>query len=315
MGTLQYERMVSVVIPCYNAGRFLEQSISSCYAQILAPETMEVIVIDDGSTDESLKSLKCLQKKYPIIVKETSKNAGPASARNCGMNVAKGKYIAFLDADDLMKPSRLETQIAFMENNPSIALVMSGIEEVDENGVFIRQVLTPFPHDKTDQIITNFLEGIPSITPTILFRHSILSITGLMDASLRYLEDREFILRVLKEFNIAYLPNCLTVRRLVSGGLSDRVSEDVFLYYRNLFLKKAVELFAFLENYTFDFWAIHYFGLGRLLQKRQQIRLAGKYYLKSLSSRFNFKALLGLMLIFFPASLQSWAARRGLRKV
>ena len=97
---------VSIIMPIYNASRYLEPAIDSILAQTL-PE-IEVICVDDGSTDKSLEILKEYQKNDDRIRIVTQTNAGPAHARNNGIRRARGKYIAFLDADDFVEPTFIE---------------------------------------------------------------------------------------------------------------------------------------------------------------------------------------------------------------
>jgi len=114
---------VSVVIPLYNKGGYIERAISSVLAQTLSP--LEIIVIDDGSTDDGPeKALKFKDSQITLIQQE---NKGPGAARNAGLARARGKYIAFLDADDEWYPPFLETGISCLENNEGgITVVVAG---------------------------------------------------------------------------------------------------------------------------------------------------------------------------------------------
>lgn len=97
---------VSVVIPCYNAARSLERAIRSVYSQ---KHVKEIIVVDDGSVDESPQILKKLKLEIPkLIVHLSPSNSGVSSARNLGLNLASGRFIAFLDADDFWMPNHIE---------------------------------------------------------------------------------------------------------------------------------------------------------------------------------------------------------------
>ena len=103
---------ISVVIPLYNKGKYIERAISSVLAQTLPP--LEIIVVDDGSTDDGPeKALKFKDSQITLIQQE---NKGPGAARNAGLSRAKGTYTAFLDADDEWYPSFLETGISLLEN-------------------------------------------------------------------------------------------------------------------------------------------------------------------------------------------------------
>src|SRR5690606_34102704 len=100
------DQLVSIVIPVYNAEKYLEQTLASIYAQTY-PHT-EIIAVDDGSSD---RSVEILRQHAPRVRLVTQANAGAAAARNRGVREARGKWIAFLDADDLWTPDKLEKQL------------------------------------------------------------------------------------------------------------------------------------------------------------------------------------------------------------
>ena len=104
---------VSVIIPCYNGEKNLRQCINSVRNQTL--KEIEIICVDDGSTDSTVDILKELQKEDPRIVLIQQKNAGAGAARNVGLDRATGKYLSFLDADDFFEPDMLEKSVAAAE--------------------------------------------------------------------------------------------------------------------------------------------------------------------------------------------------------
>ena len=107
--------LVSVIMPTYNCGKYILQSIESVIAQTITD--WEIQVVDDCSTDDTKEILKPYLAKYPSIhFYRLPKNGGPSIARTEAIKRATGKYIAFLDSDDLWKPDKLEKQIAFMEH-------------------------------------------------------------------------------------------------------------------------------------------------------------------------------------------------------
>ncbi len=114
---------VSVVIPCFRCGTTIARAVDSVASQTLVPA--ELILVDDGSGDGTAHVLRQLQSKYGsewIRIIELTSNMGPSAARNAGWEVATGKYVAFLDADDAWHPEKLYRQHALMENCPDIAL-------------------------------------------------------------------------------------------------------------------------------------------------------------------------------------------------
>lgn len=129
---------VSVVIPLYNKGKYIERALNSVLAQTYPP--LEIIVVDDGSTDDGPE--RVLNFKYPKISLISQENKGPGAARNAGLAIARGKYIVFLDADDEWLPSFLEAGLSLLEDEQAkVAVVWTGYQRTpgmkknaDENG-------------------------------------------------------------------------------------------------------------------------------------------------------------------------------------
>lgn len=121
---------VSVVIPMYNAERYIEETIQSVLSQTY--EDLEVLIVNDGSTDDSLSV--CRRFDDPRIRILCQENRGLAGARNTGIRHAQGKFIALLDADDLWLPTKLEEQVAHLENNPGVGVSFCLFSIIDDHG-------------------------------------------------------------------------------------------------------------------------------------------------------------------------------------
>jgi glycosyltransferase involved in cell wall biosynthesis len=115
---------ISVIIPVYNGERYLAEAIESVLAQTQPPH--EIIVIDDGSTDGSAK---IVERFLPAVQYHWQPNAGPGSARNCGVSLAHGAFLAFLDADDLWTEDKLDYQLAALSNDPTLDLVFGHVQQ------------------------------------------------------------------------------------------------------------------------------------------------------------------------------------------
>src|SRR3990170_3473675 len=120
---------VSVIIPAYNSARFLPEAIESVLAQTY--KDYGIIVIDDGSTDNTKETLEPYFDKIKYIYQQ---NQGAASARNTAIRHSQGEYIAFLDADDVWLPEKLHIQVEYLNNNPGIAMVYSPSVTISEDG-------------------------------------------------------------------------------------------------------------------------------------------------------------------------------------
>ena len=131
-------KLVSVIIPVYNAGQFLEETLRSALEQTY--EDVEIVLVDDCSTDNSSEIIKEAQENYPnVIYHRQEKNQGAAVARNTALNIAKGRYVAFLDSDDLWIPEKTKWQMDDMrKRNASISF--SAIDFVDENDERLKDI-------------------------------------------------------------------------------------------------------------------------------------------------------------------------------
>lgn len=133
--------LVSIIMPTYNCGAFIGQSIDSVLSQTV--KDWELIIVDDCSTDDTEIVVKKYVKRYAqIYYRKLPHNSGPAVARNEAIRQAKGKYIAFLDSDDVWFPHKLEKQIAFMEEN-RVAFSCTGYECMNEFGKSLHYALIP----------------------------------------------------------------------------------------------------------------------------------------------------------------------------
>lgn len=143
--------LVSVVMPTYNCGRFIEESVKSVLAQTVTD--WELLIVDDCSTDDTHPVLKPYLEKYPNIhYHRMEKNSGPAAARTEAMRRASGKYVAFLDSDDLWTPDKLEKQIAFMEKTGT-KFSCTAYRQMDESGRALELVRIPPERTNYDDML------------------------------------------------------------------------------------------------------------------------------------------------------------------
>ena len=141
---------VSIILPVYNSEKFVAKTINSILNQTFTD--WELIVIDDFSKDRSLKVIEELKNDKFIILKN-DQNRGAAYSRNRGINVASGRFIAFVDSDDIWRKDKLEKQIKFMEDN-EIGFSFTSYERVRENGELLTRVNVPM-EIKYDELLKN----------------------------------------------------------------------------------------------------------------------------------------------------------------
>lgn len=134
---LMKEQLVSIIIPMFNAQQYIEDAIESIQNQTYTQ--WEVIIVDDASTDDSVEVVKRIEDKRIRLI-QLEKNTGAAYSRNIGINHANGRYIAFLDADDLWKEDKLEKQVMFTYHN-GYAFTFTGYEFADETGKPLNRVV------------------------------------------------------------------------------------------------------------------------------------------------------------------------------
>ena len=212
---------VSVIIPAYNAEHQITQSLASVFEQSF--KDYEVIVINDGSTDNTLKVLAAFDTKIQIIDKS---NGGVSSARNAGIKKAKGKYIAFLDADDFWHPEKLNIQVKIMEKNPDWLLSYTkwhiGSLEQRNNMQFMTSQVgqCDFEEKDTKDIFLHPYLGTCSV---LILREFCLSING-YNEQLNTAEDIDLYLRTTVKGKIGFINEHLSWVIDTAGSLGSSLS-------------------------------------------------------------------------------------------
>ena len=180
---------VSVIIPAYNCDRYIGKAITSVWAQTYTD--YELIVVDDGSTDDTAQVIRSYGDRIHYIYQT---NQGVAQARNTGLAVAQGKYIAFLDQDDFFYPHKLATQVELMEQNPHLGMICSSWDIVNSQGEAIDTVQ---PWDKNRELKTqDIIVWKPVFLGAMLFSHAWLNKTSGFDTRLEQTPDVDLVLRL-----------------------------------------------------------------------------------------------------------------------
>lgn len=196
--------MVSVIIPCYNQAHFLSEAIESVLAQ--THRDFEIIVVDDGSTDNTAE----VAVRYRDVRYIRQPNQGVASARNTGFGESRGKYLVFLDADDRLLPAALEIGLNSLEAHPECAFVFGKCRYIAADGS-----LLPTPHQRSVdcEFYLALLHDCFIWTPAlVMHRRTVLESVAGFDTSLglRNGEEYELYLRIAEKFPIHYVQrnNC-----------------------------------------------------------------------------------------------------------
>lgn len=208
------EIKVSVVIPSYNAAAYIVGAVESVLAQTF--RDFEILVIDDGSTDNTKKVLEKYGEPVQYIYKS---NGGVSSARNFGIEKARGKYIAFLDADDVWVPKKLEKQIAVLEANEKIGLCYAAAEKVDENLQTIGRIEARAYEDYCEALLLN-LNIVAGSCSSAVIRREVAQRTNGFDAKFSTCADWDYWLRLSLLTEFAPITDFLVKYRVVAGSMS-----------------------------------------------------------------------------------------------
>src|ERR1700761_935396 len=206
---------VSVVMPVYNAERFLREAVESILAQSF--EEFELIAIDDGSTDGSAEVLDSYARGDARLRVMRREHAGLPATLNAGCALAQGKYIARMDADDIALPARFERQIEFLETHPRVAVLGTQLEQILEDGAHLGVSNHPLEHA---EITANMQKFCCIHHPTVMMRATALRTLGGYREAFHGAEDHDLWLRAAEQFELANLPEILLRYRLHTQSLS-----------------------------------------------------------------------------------------------
>jgi glycosyltransferase involved in cell wall biosynthesis len=212
--------MVSVIVPVYQGERIVAGAVRSVLNQTY--EDLEVLVIDDGSTDGTLAALASIRDPRLTILRQA--NAGTGAARNLALARARGRYIAFLDSDDRWFPEKIATEIRVLESAPvPIAIAYSSYYAVDDRG----RLLNPAPNrTHAGDALDLLLDGEDFLMPSVcLFDRRIFDTLGYFKAD-RYHEDYEYMLRASARYPIYPTRERLVVYRQSESGKCRRILSD-----------------------------------------------------------------------------------------
>jgi glycosyltransferase involved in cell wall biosynthesis len=215
--------LVSVIIPTFNRGYIITEAIESVFSQTY--KNYEIIVVDDGSSDNTREILEPHMDRILYFYQE---NGGQSSARNLGIKNSRGKYIAFLDADDVWMPEKLEIQIEELENKPNIGMVYSRF--IQYNTVDGHQTI--LPRDKytySGYVFHKFFTHCPSWIGTIIVNKKCFSRVGYFDESQRIAPIKDLWFRIAHEFEVLFIDRVLAIQRIQADSITTQ--KDIIEHY------------------------------------------------------------------------------------
>ena len=290
------EPLVSAVIPTYNNGPLVTEAVESALAQTYSNK--EVIVVDDGSTDDTISRLNKFGSDITVIRQE---HAGPPVARNAGIRASRGEFVAFLDSDDLWMPEKMARCLPPFERNPRVGVVYTAVRITEmESGL---QYLLPQYTLSGNMARKLFLECHGVNTSTLMARRSLLDEVGMFDEELFRAQDWDLMIRMAEAADYAHVDEVLTERRLHSRSLSV-THANLYADYNLRVIRKALarrpDLYEDIGNDSLS--RAHFrFGMGHYAEFH--MAEARREFWKSLSCRWNAKALNYLIRAALPTAL------------
>lgn len=257
--------LISVLMPVYNAARFLQSAIESILNQ--SEKRFELIIIDDGSTDDSVKIIQSFNDNRIVYIKNPQ-NIGIVRSLNYGMSIAKGKYIARMDGDDIALPLRFEKQLDLLENNLDIGICGTNAITIDALG---NKKRLWFYESNKDIVEMAPVFVCPFLHPTIMIRRNILESIHGYTSGMEPSEDFECWIRILSDVKGTNLQEPLLYYRIDAGSFSERMKDKAFLKLQEVFTLHKERLCTDIEN--IDFHARSVYGDWNSFEKNDFTRL------------------------------------------
>lgn len=217
--------LVTYVIPSFNYARYLPETIESVLNQDW--DRLELIIVDDASTDDSCEVILKYANDYPVIKPVfVARNAGQANSQRIAIEQATGEYVCILGADDACYPHRTKQSVSFLQTNPDIAAVCSRVDVIDSNGQLVPNASTPFNTYAGSNISLDLLGGNFLCAPSVTIRAEIAK-RYLVNPALRSTEDFDLWLRISDEHRIALSDERWVKYRIHGANLSIQDSKNL----------------------------------------------------------------------------------------
>ncbi len=277
---------VSVIIPTYNREKYITETINSVLKQTYSD--YEIIVVDDGSTDNTEQLIK--EQFGDKIIYLFKTNGGPASARNLGIRVAKGEYIAFLDSDDLWMPEKLEIQIDYMDAHPECGLSFTKALSFIADSISQYEDMELMYNITTSPTLKNLIQGnfIPNLT--VITQKRCIDDVGGFDERKELIgkEDYELWIRVAMNYSIACIPRVLARYQLhgenLWAGTSIRKAETDYFMVIDCLNEKFPGLIKDMFGDVNAFYAERYRDIGDAIPFSGDLREKARLYRRSIIS-------------------------------
>lgn len=265
---------VSVIIPTYNRAYLIGRAIQSVLNQTY--QDFEIIVVDDGSTDNTEEIVRSFKNKRIKYIRH-EKNKGGAAARNTGIKVARGEYIAFQDSDDEWLPEKLERQMRVFENAPlEVGVVYTGFYRLQNN----KKTYIPSSRiiQKEGNIFSNLLKGNFVTMQAAVVKTGCFERAGMFDENLPRLQDWELFIRIAKYYHFKCIDEPLVISYYQPHSIS--ADKNALIRAQRLILEKHFEEIK-KDKKVF---ASHYFSLGHLSCSSGEFSRGRSYLIKAIKT-------------------------------
>jgi glycosyltransferase involved in cell wall biosynthesis len=229
--------LVSAVIPNYNYSQYVAEAVESALNQ--SYDNLEVIVVDDGSTDGSLEVLRTFGDRIIVI---SQKNAGVSAARNAGVSESSGDYVAFLDSDDVWEPQKIERQVAIFGSS-GIGIVHVGVTDIDPKGEALDQHFNGLEGEVADELLKWERPVILGGGSGAMVTRKAFEAAGGFDTNLMTSADWDFYYRICRNNRAAFIAEPLLRYRLHGNNMHTnvgRMEREMMHFYGKAFADPAV---------------------------------------------------------------------------
>jgi glycosyltransferase involved in cell wall biosynthesis len=272
----------SIIIPCFNYGHTVGRAIESVLAQ--EGDDIEIIIINDGSTDDSEKIIKQYEKRYEHVSYYYQENKGPAAARNRGIKFAKGNYLVFLDADDAMIEGALNKARNFFKKNIDVDMLIGGYISVEakEKTLYIQKIPS-----KPEEKFWAYLNKKIRAANGAMFTHKRVFDKIKYCESIRQMEDIPLIAQILFLFNCKVMnePMAKIYRHSDSLRYNTKLTEYVGLNIVNIIFDKKI-LPDYLFKYKQKYQSLVFLSMFRTFYLAKEFKRAKRYYHKAVQANF-----------------------------
>lgn len=301
---------VSVIIPTYNQPMLLCEAIDSVLNQTF--NDLELIIVDDGSTDNTSDIIARYKKRSNKIRYFFQKNGGPSAARNAGIQLSNGEYVSFLDHDDILLPTKIEKQVDFLSTNKNFGMVFSNAYEFNREGVTKKYRLKNIDRRQMSGYILKYLiMRCFILSPSVMIRRTVLDDIGYFDTRFLFSQDWDYWLRVARKYEIGFLDEVLVGYRRHAGNITNNLELHIKERHKVIdfaFDKKIIP--DAISKYVRLSHAFICYEYGEECLVRGNRTKARSEFVKSLIyNPFNIKTYIVLIKAFIPSFILKYLRR------